>query len=318
MRVGLLGAGTMGRVHALAWRQVPGVELLGVAGAAPAAAAEFGHDVGVPTFRDLADLVAAGVQVVDVCLPTDLHAEAALAAMASGCDVICEKPLTRTLAEAQTLLGAAAANGRQLYCGQVLRFFPAYRRIHSILATGELGRVGVVRTTRAGGPPRGHRDWYADVGRSGGVTVDLLIHDLDFLGWAVGPVRTVQTLAVNDQRGTPMLVQVLATLADGTLCHLEASWAHHEPFFMNVEVAAENGLIQWDSRAAAPLGGSVGGALGITPYQEELAHFAACWRGEAEPQVTAAAAAQALAAAAAAETSARTGRAETVPEVRAC
>jgi UDP-N-acetylglucosamine 3-dehydrogenase len=190
MRVGVIGAGFIGAIHLDAYANMPEVEVVGVADARPESATAGAAIVGAHAYPSYEELVAAeDVDVVDVCLPTAYHRELALRAARAGKHVILEKPIARTLEDAQAIVEAFSDTHQRLFVGHVVRFFPEYQRIKAMVDEGDLGTVGIVRTSRRSPFLRGWNDWYADWRMSGGVLLDMLIHDFDFLRWALGEVE---------------------------------------------------------------------------------------------------------------------------------
>jgi UDP-N-acetylglucosamine 3-dehydrogenase len=180
MRVGLVGAGFMGGVHLNAYAGIPKVEVVGVADARVEAAVAGAKMVGAQPYASYEELVSAqDVEVVDVCLPTAFHRDLALRAAGEGRHVILEKPIARTIEDAQEILEAFSGDGPRLFVGHVVRFFPEYVGIKEKIEAGDLGTVGVVRTSRRSPFLLGWNDWYADWRVSGGVLLDLVIHDFD-------------------------------------------------------------------------------------------------------------------------------------------
>lgn len=316
MRIALIGAGTMGTVHARSWAGIAGAELVAVhdprAEAASALAARFGGRY----CTDWASLLATGPEVADICVPTDLHRDYAVRAAAAGLHVIVEKPIALNLADAHAMAEACAGAGVGLYVAHVVRFFPEYVRARQAVAVGELGRVGIVRTFRGGGFPRGSDDWFGGPARSGGLILDLLIHDLDWLRWTLGPVARAFA------RALPRHALATLRFASGAMADLEGTWAYPAGFGTAFEIAGSEGILSHRSDRSAPLriqGDPASGGVPVpvpsvaqSPYARELAHFHACLRGEAEPVVTAADAIAALELALAVRRSAETGLPEVV------
>ncbi|MFL6008407.1 MAG: Gfo/Idh/MocA family oxidoreductase, partial [Rubrobacteraceae bacterium] len=126
-------------------------------------------------------------------------------------------------------------------------------------------------------------DWYADWRVSGGVLVDLLIHDFDFLRWVLGDVERVYARGVLG-REYNRLDYALVTLRfeDDTIAHVEGHWGHPGPFNYSIEVAGSRALLTADSTEPATLeliGGQAESpelASGRSPYEMELAHFVRC------------------------------------------
>lgn len=143
LRIGIVGAGFMGRVHARAVR-VAGAHLVGVAAAAPGRADTVAKEFGAERpIADAAELVSADdIDVVHVCTPNHLHASITLDALAAGKHVVCEKPLATTAADADRMV--AAAEGRLGAVPFVYRFHPMVRQARAMVAAGELGAVSLV------------------------------------------------------------------------------------------------------------------------------------------------------------------------------
>lgn len=285
MRVGLVGAGFMGGVHLNAYAAIPEVEVVGVADARIESAEAGAAIVGARPYGSYEDLVAGeDVEVVDVCLPTAFHRDIAVRAAAEGRHVILEKPISRTIEDAQEILDAFSGEGPRLFVGHVVRFFPEYVGIKEKIEAGDLGTVGVVRTSRRSPLLLGWNDWYADWRISGGVLLDLVIHDFDFLRWALGEVERVYARGVLGHEYN-RLDYALTTLRfeSGAIAHVEGHWGFPGPFNYSIEVAGSRALLTADSREPASLeliGGAtddvVDLATGKSPYEAELAHFVRC------------------------------------------
>jgi predicted dehydrogenase len=253
-RIGIVGAGLMGTWHAARWKQLP-VELAGFYDASPEAVAKAAAEFGGRAFGDLDDLLSA-VNVVDVCTPTPYHKTPVLAAAAAGKDILCEKPLARHLSDAEEMIAACQATGVRLFVAQVVRFFRQFSQAKALLDSGALGRPGVIRTVRGGSPPNPHRRaWFADFEQSGGVIMDVSIHDLDFARWCFGDVERVLSRGLTFA-GVEPHDHALITLRfkNGAVGHVEGSWAYPPGRFRTrFEIAGEGSLIEWDSLAPAPI-----------------------------------------------------------------
>src|ERR671920_1579048 len=317
MRVGLVGAGFMGGVHLNAYTAIPEVEVVGVADARTEAAEAGAEMVGARPYRSFEELVAAeDVELVDVCLPTAFHRNLALLAAGEGKHVILEKPIARTMKDAREILEAFSGDGPRLFVGHVVRFFPEYVGIKEKIDAGELGTIGVVRTSRRSPLLMGWNDWYADWRLSGGVLVDLVIHDFDFLRWALGEVERVYARGMLG-REYNRLDYALVTLrfAGGAIAHVEGHWGYPGPFNYSIEVAGSDALLALDSTEPTSLQ-LIGGApeevpdlaSGKSPYEKELEHFIHCIATGEEPIVQAHDACEALRIGLAATDSVLTGK----------
>ena len=164
LRIGMVGYAFMGAAHSQAWRTVNRVfdlplraRMVAVAGQHPervaAAADRLGWEESTTDWRSLVD--RADIDVIDICTPGDSHAEIALAALAAGKHVLCEKPLANTIAEARAMVEAAgAAPGRSL-CGFNYRRVPAVELMRRFVADGRLGAIRHVRAVYL-------QDWIVD------------------------------------------------------------------------------------------------------------------------------------------------------------
>jgi predicted dehydrogenase len=321
LRVGVVGAGFIGETHVAAWL-AEGIRPL-IHDVDPGRAAALAERHGARVAGSLDELYG-GVDIVDVCTPTHLHAEIAIAAARAGRHVICEKPIARTLADAEAMVEAARDAGVRLFVAHVVRFFPEYVAARQAVLDGAIGEPAVLRFTRASFRPRhpaGH--WFFDHARSGGIVLDLMIHDLDFARWVAGNVVAVHCrsagLALPDA-GVDHAVAIL-THRSGAISHVSASWGYAPPTFTTAfEIAGSHGLIEQNSTATAPVAPSLlagAGSGGLTamadtnlagdPFRLELAEFAKAIRHGTEARIVAADGLEALRIALAADESARTG-----------
>ncbi len=127
IRVGVAGAGFIGAVHARAYRQVPGVELVGVADPIAEKAAALAKETGCQPFHDYDELLRAGIDVISICLPPAPHLAAAEAAAQAGVHILMEKPIARTVAEADQMVAACRAARVYLMTGFTHHFYPEMR-----------------------------------------------------------------------------------------------------------------------------------------------------------------------------------------------
>jgi len=336
IRVALLGAGAMGRVHADVYRSIPGVTVTAVGGHDHAATRALAASLDARAYTSVEALLdEAECDVVDCCLPTGLHRAAVEGTAARGRHVVCEKPIALTLEDARAAIAAAQRAGVHLLVGQVVRFFPAYRRLAAALGEGQVGAPALCTLLRQGFYPRGQDDWYRDDERSGGIFVDLMIHDCDWALRQFGPAERVYARLVrrdgydghdgyDADDGRPF-AQAMATVrhCGGVITGLTATWGHPGPFTTAVEVAGTGGLLRLSTDDARPVrlltdapngADSKGGVAlpsldgGEDPYRTQLAHFMDVVAGRAAPLVRPEEALAALELALAARASARTGR----------
>jgi predicted dehydrogenase len=183
LKVGLIGCGFMGTMHANCYKNVEGVELAAVADLRREKAEEIAEGTGAVIYGDGKDLIAnADVDVIDICLPTYLHAEYALAAMDKVKYLFVEKPVTLTEEEGDALIAKSAATGCHVQVGQVIRFWDEYVELKKIIESGKYGKVVNANFRRISPRPEwGWNNWLLDYALSGGAGQDLHIHDVDYV-----------------------------------------------------------------------------------------------------------------------------------------
>jgi UDP-N-acetylglucosamine 3-dehydrogenase len=181
LRVALVGAGSMGMNHLRVLNDFTEdlVRLVGVADTDSLALAEVVRRFRVPRFADYRQMLRkVHPDLVSVVVPTQLHYEVSAYALEQGANVLIEKPITRTVDEALSLIQLAKGRGRTIAVGHIERFNPAVIALKQLLAGRSLGRIYCLHTRRLGPfPPR-----IRDVG----VALDLATHDLDVMRYLVG------------------------------------------------------------------------------------------------------------------------------------
>lgn len=318
MRVGIAGAGFMARTHAEAYAGMD-VEVAAVASPSGPEAFIDDLDLAADPYADAAALCErADVDYLDVCTPTHTHADIVRTAAEMDIDVFVEKPIAGTLEAATEIAETVADAGVTCMVGHVVRFMQPYRT-----ATGlEIGSPGVARARRFSPfPDWGSNDWFADREKSGGIFVDLAIHDLDYLRWCWGEVDRVFARRHREAQAEHGFVTL--RFANGAVGYVESSWDNPEsrPFTTELELAGDDGLVEFSSEDDAPYrewtddGAVVERPVATSGYRRELEHFVACLETGAEPAVTADDAIESLRLAIAAERSARRGTPVEVAEV---
>lgn len=256
VNVGLIGLGFAGtQLHLPPLMQNPSVEIVIAcdedsikSGAFRAAHA----DLGARTTTRWEDVVSdKAIEAVFIATPTPTHLEIVLKALENGKHVFCEKPVALNLEDARVMQAAAEKYAPQLLMiGQVLRFWPDYVEAHNVVKHGKIGEVRIARTFRAVTMPSG---WYTDEALSGGVILDLALHDLDFLVWTLGEVESVFAQGENclGKGGGDFVdyAQIHLNFRSGAIAHVEASWAvpTEFPFTTSLELCGTDGMLQMDN-----------------------------------------------------------------------
>lgn len=307
VRVLLVGAGRAGMVHARNLRSgVRGGRLAGIADPEPQAreqaVAELG---GVPASDDpVAAATDDGVDAVVIASPTFTHADVAVAALAAGKHVLCEKPLASTLAEADRIAAAERASSATLIMGFMRRFDAGFLRVAQRIANGDIGEPLLVKSTGRGPglPP----PWAWDSTRSGGLVAEVNSHDIDTVRWLSGQEATSVHAAgraakrpdlVADHPGFVDLVALLFELSGGGLAMVDGACPADYGYDARVEVYGSSGvLFAGDPRQAGALLVGTDGAhmdavrswrdLFADAYRAEDQHLVAVARGDEQPRTT--------------------------------
>jgi predicted dehydrogenase len=320
LTIGLIGAGNIAHVHVAAWKALGARILVHSLVGAPELAEAYGLEVAASL-----DGLLAQAEFVDIVTPSATHKEITLAAIKAGRDVICEKPLSLTAADAQELSAAAVEAGVRVYPAHVVRFFPAYAAADEAVLADRIGKVAVARFFRVASSPAG-AGWYRDVARSGGVIMDLMVHDLDQARWICGEVSSVYAVqsppTVDGISPVNVAAHVTLTHVTGAISHLRATWgATGTRFKSGFSIAGEKGVLEYSSAAdtgydeelqESTLQGDLlipASTLYESPYLTQLRELATALRGGPEPRVVAQDGAAAVYLAEAARESMTTGRA---------
>jgi myo-inositol 2-dehydrogenase / D-chiro-inositol 1-dehydrogenase len=249
--IGMIGVGRIGRIHAdLLARQVPGATLAAVHDADPAAT----EGVAARSFAAVDELLAdSGVDAVAICSSTETHADLIVAAARAGKAIFCEKPISLELAEVDRALQAVAAAGVPFQIGFNRRFDPAHQSVRDAVAAGTIGEPHLVRiSSRDPSPPP-----LAYVRTSGGIFLDMMIHDFDMARYVTGS-EVVEVYARGSLRIEPGFAAAgdvdtaLVTLVheDGCLTAIDNSRQAVYGFDQRVEVFGSGGMAASDNPLA--------------------------------------------------------------------
>ncbi|MEM3693146.1 MAG: Gfo/Idh/MocA family oxidoreductase [Candidatus Bathyarchaeia archaeon] len=306
--VAVVGYGFMGSTHMVAWKMVEGSRILAVIGRNVEMARRSAERYGARAYGSLKDaLKNEAIEIVDICTPTHTHRELAVEALEAGKHVLVEKPMAISLKDADEMIRAARKAGLKLMVAHVLRFFADYAKAKALLDEGLVGEPVIARAQRESPSPAwGAESWFIDQAKSGGVTVDLAIHDVDFLRWCLeDEVRRVYARACRrefaDGRRLEDHVLMILRFRRGCIAHVEASWAMPKlyPFTTSLEIAGTKGILNLDNQSTTPitiitdkgidrispesLPWIPGMPFPIDPYVAEIRHFFQCVLEDRKP-----------------------------------
>ena len=210
LKIGVLGAGHLGKIHIRILKESEDFELMGFFDPNPAAAAKVASEFGVKPYPSINELIS-DVDVVDIVTPTLSHYSCAMEALRACKHVFIEKPITNTLEEAKDLMALSEEAGTKVQVGHVERFNPAFTAVRE-----HIGQPMFIETHRlAQFNPRG-----TDVP----VVLDLMIHDIDIiLNTVKSNVRKVSASGVNVLSATPDIANARLEFDNGCVANLTAS-----------------------------------------------------------------------------------------------
>jgi predicted dehydrogenase len=294
MKTAVLGLGFMGSMHVQALASVPDAELAAVYSADPKKLSgdltAIQGNLGGPgqkfdfsklkPYRNISDLLSdPEIEAVDLCLPTYLHEEVAVAALRAGKHVLLEKPMALDGAAARRIIAAAQSANRIVMCAQVLRFFPEYLALHDAMAP--LGQMRAAYFGRRCAEPS-WGGWLKDPARSGGGAFDLLIHDIDVCLWLFGHPRAIAATGFGDWVAGQLFY-------DGFAANVEGGWqnAPAYPFCMEYRVTMERGAIEYSSASKPPTlytdAEQKLPLVSMDGYAAEIAYFVECCKANQRP-----------------------------------
>ena len=307
-RIGIVGMGGMGWFHASRYYQIAGAELTAIADVRPdrleaknAVQINIENRAGPPDlsavqrFAEGRQLIAeADVDIIDICLPSYLHAEYAIAALEAGHHVLCEKPMALNLPDADAMIAAARQAGRKLMIAQCIRFWPEFQFLKRTAQTGTLGRLLDLHMFRLGGRPAGwgFQNWFLDPAKSGGSLYDLHIHDVDFVNSMLG---APDEILASGRKASPEsvceVVQAIYRYKDGPQVSIYGGWSEVQiPFRAGYEAWFEKGFLRLEPGGTLTV---YDGPDQLNPqpadyphgdaYYNEIQYFIQCVQNDQEP-----------------------------------
>jgi UDP-N-acetylglucosamine 3-dehydrogenase len=304
IKIGLLGAGYIGTIHAGIYSKLPDVETIYIYDKNFERAEQLAYKVGGNAVASAEDIFEnLSVELIDISLPTSFHPEFAVRSFGSGKHVICEKPLALSLKEVDKILDSQSRSGNYLFVGHVLRFSPVFQTVKKLLDDGVVGKSLFATTYRLSGSPQ-WATWFKDPAKSGGVVLDLMIHDLDLFNWFFGLPQSVFARGVCDELGSWNYVNALLIYENGFSAAIEASnmMPLDFPFLTGLKILCEQGAIELQTRIN---GGKIDDKISNQtaflhlphrpnqpllisdedPFEKELSYFIRCIREEHQPEI---------------------------------
>jgi len=310
LKIGVVGMGGMGNFHFRTYAGIKGAEVVAICDIDPAKLlGKGGVEINIggggkgPSFADVRKhtdyrelLADHEIEVVDITLPTYLHAPVALEALKAGKHVITEKPMAIDSRAAQKVAAAAWKAKRRLFVAHCIRFWPAYAKAREIVKGGRYGKLVSANFRRISGTPTWSWDgWLLDEKRSGLCPLDMHIHDTDFILYLCGRPKSVACSRGLCKKGV-LTDHIVATFdyGKGRLVTAEGAWYGSQgvPFGMSFTIAMETATLICDTDLKLMLHPAKGKpseikVKGGDGYEHELRHFVDCIaKGKKSPVVS--------------------------------
>ena len=314
VKIGVIGAGNIGRHHIGCYQKVPGVQVVAVADPVLAAAEGAAKQFNIPNIfgchKDMLEKVE--MDGVSVCTPNAFHAPQAIDALKAGKNVLCEKPMSTTVKEAEAMVKAAKESKKLLMLGFVRLFDSGVEVVKKYLDDGQLGQVyhSVVFEVRRRGIP-GLGGWFTTKKVSGGgPLIDIGVHALYSTVWMMGAPKPVAVSASCYSKfgsrkpyvyvgmwGSPVpggtfdvedYATALIRFENGATCTLECAWAANAGGGSFVQILGDKAGLKWEGGNITFYGENEGYLTDFTPqfakgdaFVAQMKHYADCIRGEA-------------------------------------
>ncbi|MEU0440259.1 Gfo/Idh/MocA family oxidoreductase [Streptomyces sp. NPDC006186] len=285
MRIGVIGTGRLGTIHARTLSRHREVGSLILTDAEPARAQELALRLGETAAPGVDEIFKWGVDAVVITTATQAHADLIGRAARSGLPVFCEKPIALDLPGTLEAIAEVELAGTVLQMGFQRRFDAGYSGARDAVLSGRLGRLHTVRaiTSDQTPPPA---EWLR---ASGGLYRDALIHDFDALRWVTGR-EVVDVYAAGSDAGPPMFREagdvdtaaVLLTLDDGTLATATATRLNGAGYDVRMELAGERDqiVVGLDDRTPIASTEPTGPPAADKPWPGFLERFAPAYEAE--------------------------------------
>lgn len=288
VNVGILGCGFMGRTHYNIYaknRKAKVVALMDTdkkrregnwsepMGNLPA---EWPKQVpmdGVASYASVEEVIAdPNVDLIDITLPTSIHADVSIQALKAGKHVLCEKPMALTYKDCQRVVKAAAKSKGYFMVAQCIRFWPQYAKIKQLVDAGKYGKPKSACLKRLSPTPDWSKDnWLMASGLSGGAVLDLHVHDIDFANYLFGKPKSVVARGTTGPSGGVDHIEALYDYGKDMLVMVEGGWCFPPgyPFQMVVNVRCEKAMFEYVLRAGEG-GGGFGDEVVVYPNKGKI------------------------------------------------
>lgn len=290
VRIGILGCGRIGQVHARSVGQVAGAQVTAVSDAFADPANALAAATGAEVLSSAALIASDQVDAVVIGTPTDTHYDLIHAAAAAGKAIFCEKPVDMSADRIRDCIGAVQGAGVSFLTGFNRRFDPNFAALQARLAQGEIGDAEIITIlSRDPSPPP-----VSYIQSSGGLFRDMMIHDLDMARFLLGE-EPVSVYAVGSSLVDPDIgragdvdtAAVTLTTASGRICQISNSRRASYGYDQRIEVHGSKGMMRAENMLENTVEVASSAGFARAPaqhffleryeaaYRAEMAHFVA-------------------------------------------
>lgn len=286
MKVGILGTG-FGAHHAGIYKNQPFIESVTIFGRNEEKLKKINSDLGIKTTSNINDILSdPSIDLIDVCLPNNLHCEYILKALENGKNVFCETKICEDITEAEAIKKAEITYGKKVFVNLFIKFYPEYRFIFEAINKNTYGKIKAIQVIRETAPIWG------DLGFNTIVT-NLMIHDMDFITWILGIPNKISAIG-SSSNSSESCVKALLTYND-VIVELSGSSMMPKtyPFTVGYHAVFENGVIEFceqfsdDGSQKKLLEYTANGKRSIAldsknPYEESIKHVIDCCKNNSK------------------------------------
>lgn len=292
LNIGLVGTGYINRVHAAAAKNINGISINSVFGRNKKKAESFAAEFNISNSYDDYELMLENCDAVIIGVPTAHHKKYSIKAFEASKHVLCEKPIALTVEDSNEMMKKAEEKNVIFMIAQVLRFWPEYTAAKNIIEKNNFGKIKSVSTYRLSTVPEWSSDnWLLNPSESGGVPVDLQIHDIDFIQWLLGKPKSVYAAGTFNKN---LIINSKAVFQfENAAAVSEAGYIipKNGKFHAGFKIITESAVIEYNNLNEPSLiiieGGKASEKIHIqknNPYENQINYFAQCVKNKKNPE----------------------------------
>jgi len=310
LRVGIVGFGFMGQTHYKCWKKLDGAQVVAICDVNPNIEEDTKRAVGnigdgqeevdfsnLQVYTKFEKMLAkANLDAVSITLPTYLHPKTSIKALLAGVNVMCEKPMALKSKACEKMIEEAERSGKILQIGHCVRFWPEYAKAKEIIDSGKYGKVLAALFQRLGAAPTWSIDnWFLDEKRSGGMALDLHIHDTDYVQYLFGMPKAVSSFGAEKSGGGLLHIVTQYLYDDNIVVTAEGGWGMMPTFGfeMSFNIVMEKATLVYDLTRSPAFRVCPAEGEAFTPQVKEgdgwflqIEHFAKSVKGEKVEAIT--------------------------------